>query len=339
MMHSQTTKQSLSLKGWLLLSLFYFVGIASAVDLSGFTEECPCLKAFGIAPLFSYFAIDLDSCFAICMGFTDCVAFSFCENARDCKGYNKYGVGYYPEAIKELDCDNYPSEPDSSSLRWYWVKETLNGETTDCQIEHDRLSFTPASKRYPIKIRGYEITVYCEWGQNGAPTLTYFEQQGGDPSYVLWGGSIYSTEPKYSTSRREWQQARIEVNRCFVALDIKDISHSTITSGSSYPDNFEYMYFGTGGDCRSSLDEEWGQPGEARIDLVNSPFMFPAGLYFDFTGWGGHSHSVDQTSRLLTMSGSGGCGLGAALIKDPVTRIEHHMHNYFPLNLFCFDCG
>ena len=98
-----------------------------------------------------------------------------------------------------------------------------------------------ASKRYPIKIRGYEITVYCEWGQNGAPTLTYFEQQGGDPSYVLWGGSIYSTEPKYSTSRREWQQARIEVNRCFVALDIKDISHSTITSGSSYPDNFEYM--------------------------------------------------------------------------------------------------
>ncbi|XP_075259917.1 uncharacterized protein LOC142351660 [Convolutriloba macropyga] len=262
------------------------------------------------------------------------------ERSRECRGYSKYGIGYNPLAVEAVNCEDHPSEPETSSRRWFWLKETLGGETTDCQIEHDRLGYTPSANRHKIKIRGYEIWVYCEWGQFGAPTLTYFDQQGSNPSFSLWGGSIYYSDPShYDISRRVFQQARIEVNRCFVVVDIQDISHATITEGPTYYDEFYYMYYGAGGDCRSSRDNPHGVLGEVRIDLQGSPFMFPAGLYFDFTGWKGRTNTKALSPQLLTMTGYGGCGLGASFMKDPNTRVVRRMSRYMPLNLYCFDCG
>ena len=86
------------------------------------------------------------------------------ERSRECTGYSKYGIGYNPLAIEAVNCEDHPSEPETSSRRWVWLKETLGGETTDCQIEHDRLGYTRSYNYFSLLVIIFELNcILFDW--------------------------------------------------------------------------------------------------------------------------------------------------------------------------------
>ena len=64
---------------FLLCFVFSAVTDASTqLDLSLFREECPCLKAYDVEPVFAYYAYDIDSCVVYCIGVQACEAVNYC---------------------------------------------------------------------------------------------------------------------------------------------------------------------------------------------------------------------------------------------------------------------
>ncbi|XP_063725308.1 uncharacterized protein LOC134853264 [Symsagittifera roscoffensis] len=304
---------------------------STQLDLSLFREECPCLKAYDAEPVFAYYAYDIDSCVVYCIGVQACEAVNYCSETKLCKGYSKFGVGYEPEAINNLDCTNFPSYSSTSSERWYWVKEVIDGETTDCQIEHNRLGQTPTSNDYTIQVRGYPLRVFCDWGQNGAPTKTYMNLASAYTTYSHWGGSIYSTDQPIASSTRTFQKVRLLVDKCFLAVSVDDVSYSTL-SGAFVENDFTYLFFGKGGNCKSY---QTSSPGKHDIYLLDTPFMFAAGLTFRGGGWQGHIQGdpILEPQRSYIMAG-GGCGIIQPFsVKDPKTNQDLRL-TYIPLNMY-----
>ncbi|XP_075264840.1 uncharacterized protein LOC142356996, partial [Convolutriloba macropyga] len=224
---------------FLLLLLLRRAFSTQQFDLGVFREECPCLKAYDVNPLFDLYALYLDVCFAYCMGKIDCVAFSYCDEGKECRGYTKDGIGYEPEAIENLDCQGYPSEPTTSHTRWFWVKEKTNGETYDCQSIRNEMFNEPIDSFdwEAIRVRGYPITVFCTWGLKygetfGSPSNTYVDIHDDYHSTAKWGGSP-SDEGPSAVLTRYWWYIQLIVDPCFLAINMSDTSLSSYQEGEN----------------------------------------------------------------------------------------------------------
>ncbi|XP_063724291.1 uncharacterized protein LOC134851947 [Symsagittifera roscoffensis] len=234
----------------LLLSLLFVLPIAESVtppqiDLALFRDECPCLRTYGDEPIFDYFAYDLDSCNVYCIGSLECEAISYCYETRSCRGYDKYAVGFVPEAISNWDCLGNPSESATSGRRWYWIKEVEDGETIDCQDLYERGGSTPAANSYElITVRGYPVHVYCAWPDaENTEARTFLKLRTDAPSsFSVWGGvkpgikaDIDSWYP-YGRARRDYQKVRLRVDKCLLAANIQDLSYTTLANWSDISD-------------------------------------------------------------------------------------------------------
>ena len=72
------------------------------------------------------------------------------DEGKECRGYSKEGIGYEPEAIENLDCQGYPSEPPTSHTRWFWIKEKTNGETENCQTLRNNMAGSRKFEHHPL---------------------------------------------------------------------------------------------------------------------------------------------------------------------------------------------
>ncbi|XP_075246374.1 uncharacterized protein LOC142339903 isoform X2 [Convolutriloba macropyga] len=287
-----TTYNSISL----LIVLFFLVGKSEqqqVYNASLFRQECPCLKPYG-EPIAQYSSITVDSCFGVCISTNTCIAFSYCDLSKACSLFSVGEIGYTKEAAESLNCASNPYEPETSRKKWYWLNYQMAGGTVTC---NDIKSNHPdpnslESGYFHIKVRGTHVPAYCVMDTD--PPLTYVDLV----SHSYYGGGIW-VGTVGGTAGRHFTRAQLVHNDCVSGLVQSDTTFSE-KWGSNVHESM--LYLGHGGDCKSGLQTPYGNH---EIDLAKTRFHFPAGMFFEATGWGGTSPPdlitlTSQKDRILS---------------------------------------
>ncbi len=314
--------------------MFFFVLLsqlsaidATAVTGSEFRTECPCLKAFE-KPIEWVSALDLDACWSLCNAYKTCVAFAYNADSKRCGIYSGDAIGYKRDAIFRWDCPGNPSEPPESASKWYWIHFFQNAPTTDCQTVKSGNPGSPDGY-YDVRIRGKLVSAYCV--MSGSSAQTFFDVEATATN----GANVNGAGEQPTTIRIE--RVRVQYNECMIRAVRDDVTFYTVTLAGKHaadpPGSF--LHFAGGGDCNGSPP---AIPGGHDIDLSDTPFQFPAGMYFDLsehTLIGGQKHEVTKilTPRRSSIYGWGWCTFVYTYTTE--TDVDDNTYsNVVPLILF-----
>ncbi|XP_075253400.1 uncharacterized protein LOC142345297 [Convolutriloba macropyga] len=286
-------------KTLIIVALACFTKCWAALDLANFVQECDCLMAYGDS-IANYTALTAQICTAACFAQPQCIGFSYCERSRECQLFSRDTLGYVKDAVMNNDCSGHPSEPVTSSKKWYWINEVENAQTQNCQT---LWTANPGNSNgyYEVVIRGVKTWVYC-FVYNSQP-LTYIDIGG----YSYWGGSTYGLVSPFDPARTVFHRAQVNYDSCLATIQTVDQQFTSYYDGASAANN-HLMGVGNGGSC---FGDEYGSHV---VDIRGTIFQFPGWVTFAMTG--DHVETINTTyieAQYSYLEGFGNCGIGTAL--------------------------
>ncbi|XP_075253586.1 uncharacterized protein LOC142345422 [Convolutriloba macropyga] len=263
-------------------------------------------------PIKTFKALSIDSCFVACRTTSGCVGFSYCPFTTICSAYSMGGLSYKAEALSSLDCQSYPSEPVSSSRKWYMIASSAGAATTQCS-DIKKADNTSSNGYYTIKVHGNDVTVYCRMSASTPETfidLVAKSQFSGN--WQISNQIIY-----------KFNKVELKLESCLVAVNTGNYAFSSIVEGSKtkWSQKVSENGVGRGKACPGS-----GYNGKTQLDLRNTQFQIPAWLKFQYRD----SKSARQLE--LKVDATSGCSLVTIFSKENGT--ETVFDQYFPLQLY-----
>ncbi|XP_075254891.1 uncharacterized protein LOC142346262 [Convolutriloba macropyga] len=275
--------------------------------LSLYAEECNCLEDTDNGYFKEKSTGKVENCWAYCLKYPDCFAFSFDDALKECKlmTRDQYGPSLNGTRIRICESDNLYSRK-----KTYLFKSYKEGKTYDCNYLKENNGIV-LDGIYEGKIRGHTVDIFCRVVLVETPE-TYLAL---DSVSSTWSGGDFAKNPFLPTIIvYTGGLVRVRYDQCLINLDGLDKTYAAplpLPIGDT-EENYDFAGgIGGGGTCSSGVD------GEATLDMRSTDFYWAANVAFEYKGEGPVSSEITtppanpaNDRQYLHYSGRGECAHG-----------------------------